>query len=117
MKQPPKPKQHKHIVATFTGNSVGLKLGATPDGLRVKELTSTFDREAGRDVAVGDYLLTVNGAEMKGISVDDVVKRIQMTRPPRVMEFLRITELDGKVCRRFLTTVFSLSCVQFCVSR
>ena len=65
----------------------------------MKGFAPTFDRDVGREVNVGDYLMAINGFDLKGVSVDDVVARIQSTPPPRTMDFLRITDLDGKLPR------------------
>jgi PDZ domain len=71
----------------------------SPEGLRVKEFSPTFDKVAGADVQLGDYLTAVNGKPLKSIKIDDVIALIQATPPPRTLEFDRITELDGKLSR------------------
>jgi hypothetical protein len=99
VRKPPKPKQHKKFLVTLPGPSVGLKLMESPDGLRVKEFTPSFDTVAGAAVQLGDYLTAVNGKPLKHIKIDDVIALIQATPPPRTLEFDRVTELDGKLAR------------------
>lgn len=60
---PPKPKQRTRVIAVLTGKAVGLKLAETPEGLRVKGFLPSFDTVGGKDIAIGDYLMSVNGHE------------------------------------------------------
>ena len=50
---------------------------------------------AGASVAVGDFLLTVNGADVSKLRPDDLIRVLQATQPPRTFKFLRLGRGPG----------------------
>ena len=84
----------------FPKRSMGLKLAFTPTGLKVTGFAPSFDRDAGKDIELDDYLVAVNELSVRGMDLEKLQRVLNLTSPPRYVT-MRNTQCAGCVSRLY----------------